>query len=68
MAKEKTVKDIMIPFEQYNKVDINAKPGDVLHIRRHHEADSQIGSAAGRQTDPGHLCHVQGRCATTDYL
>ena len=32
MAKEKPVKDIMNPFEEYNKVDINAKLGDVLHI------------------------------------
>ncbi len=32
MAKEKTVKDIMIPFEQYNKVEINVKLGEVLRI------------------------------------
>ncbi len=32
MAQEKTVKDIMIPFEEYNQVNINARLGDVLHI------------------------------------
>ena len=32
MAQEKTVKDIMIPFEEYNKVEVNAKLGDVLRI------------------------------------
>jgi hypothetical protein len=34
MDKEKTVKDIMIPFEEYDKVLINKKLGDVLHILR----------------------------------
>ena len=50
MAKEKTVQDIMIPFEEYNKVDINKKLGDVLDILRENQERSRSASGAFHKT------------------